>query len=219
MADVSIVYVDLSENVACEGKAYTYLDERERERAQRIREPESRRQFMLCRAALRNVLAERVDCSNAELHFTSLRNEKPQALVGGRSIDLEFNVSHTIGHGMLAFAKHGRLGIDIEHRNIRHDLDGELRKVFSKREQQALATSVGIHKAEIFLRLWTIKEALIKATGEGFRADTTAFSVPESYIRGEQCARFQFPDDMSIEWQLVNLGSGSYAAALAREVL
>ncbi len=219
MECASIVYVDLSANVEREAQAYQCLDELERERAQTIREPDSRRQFMLCRAALRICLCERIGCNNEALSLTSVRNEKPEALVEGKPVSLEFNVSHTKGHGMLAFTNRGRIGIDVEHRNIRHDLDGELRKVFSKREQKALATSVGIHKVELFLRLWTIKEALIKATGEGFRADTSAFTVPDEYIRGETCTRFHFPHETSVEWRLTNLGTGSFAAALACEML
>ena len=216
-SEVKVVYVDLSANLAREAIAFNHLDEQERERAQKFRVVENRRQFLLCRAALRANLCELVGCSNSSLHFTALRNEKPKALVGDQPIDLEFSVSHTIGHGLLAFAKHGRLGIDVEQRQVRHDVDGEIRKVFSDREQQALSDVSGELKIDLFLRLWTIKEALIKATGEGFRADTTAFSVPDDYLQGQKCSRFRFPNEPCIEWRLVNLDNDSYAAALAHE--
>lgn len=217
VSEVRVVYVDLSANLAREALAFNRLDEQERERAQRIRAVVNRRQFMLCRAALRANLCELVGCRNSALHFTAIRNEKPKAMVGGRPIGLEFNVSHTVGHGLLAFAKHGRLGVDVEHRKVRHDVGGEIRKVFSDREQQALSEVCGDLKVELFLRLWTIKEALIKATGEGFRADTTAFSVPDDYIYGNKCSRFRFPIEPSVEWQLINLDTDSFAAALAHE--
>lgn len=214
--DVSVTYVDLSEDLKREARALEFLDASERSRAQRNRSQETRRQFILCRAALRNKLSELVGCGNSNLHFTSVRNEKPIALVDGTAIGIEFSVSHTVGHGLLAFAKQGRLGVDIEHRHVRHDVDGEIRKVFSNREQQALKAVEGVERVELFLRLWTIKEALIKATGEGFRADTAAFSVPDEYIHGAKCSRFHY-DEPSVEWRLMSLDTDHFVAALAHE--
>lgn len=217
--DLLVTYVDLSEDLEREARALEFLDASERARAQRNRSQETRRQFILCRAALRNKLSEVVGCGNSTLHFTSVRNEKPVALVDGTAIDIEFNVSHTVGHGLLAFANQGRLGVDIEHRHVRHDVDGEIRKVFSIREQQALKAVDGVDRVELFLRLWTIKEALIKATGEGFRAETADFTLPEDYILGAKCFHSRFDYKPSVEWRLMSLDTDQYVAALAHEML
>ena len=120
---------------------------------------------------------------------------------------------------MLAFTKSGRLGVDVEHRDIRHDIDGEIRKVFSETEQTLLKSVTGKEKEELFLRLWTAKEALIKATGEGFRADTSAFTLPDDIISGSRCSRIRLPTLPNVEWNLVNLENVDFAAAVAHEVL
>ena len=219
LTDVTVVYVDLSENLNLEAVAFRKLHALERERAQRFQSSDARRNFILCRGALRVNLCEIVGCRNEDLHISYERNEKPEALLRNQVIDLKFNVSHTDGHGLLAFSDEGMLGVDIEHRAVRHDIEGEIQKVFSPLEQSLLQQAASEEREEIFLRLWTIKESVIKATGEGFRADTTAFSVPDLLIRGGRQSVCRFENDPSVRWQIFNLENETFAAAVAREKL
>ena len=157
-------------------------------------------------------------CENSQLSFTPSSQDKPTALVDLEPVSFNFNVSHSDVHGLLAFSRRGRVGVDVEHRSFRHDIDGEIRKVFSEKEQTLLAAAKGESKKDLFFRLWTIKESLIKATGDGFRLDTASFSVPEALIRGSSHARFQFPHLPELDWEIVNLETNQFAAAMAREV-
>lgn len=220
MADVMVVYVDLTENLNYESRAIEILNSTEQDRASRFESMQRRRQFLLCRAALRMNLCEIVGCKNSDLSFTSIRNEKPMALVNERPLHYGFSVSHTVDHGMLAFTPKGRIGVDIEHRHVRHDIDGDIRKVFSKAERNALEITNETEKIARFLRLWTMKEAVIKATGEGFRADTTAFTLPDSLIhRVTNSAFVSFAAIPGVNWRLENLEHEAFAAAFAHEIV
>ena len=216
--DVSVVYVDLSDSLDREAAAFDYLSMIERQRAQRFYSNVARRNFLLCRAALRVNLCNLVGCRNSDLSISCERNQKPEASVQELPVTIEFNVSHTAGHGLLAFANNGRLGVDIEHRGVRHDIDGEIRKVFSPLEQALLRSSEPQEKEELFLRLWTIKESVIKATGEGFRADTTAFTVPLPLIQGGRQSKVRFENDPAVRWNIFNLENETFAAAVAHEI-
>ena len=215
----SIVHVDLSENQGREARALDWLNRQERIRADRFKVARARRAFVLCRAALRANLCAKTGCDNTALQFVASERGKLSALVDGQSLQYQFNLSHSRSHGLLAFATEGQLGVDVEDWDPRRPIDGAIRRVFSEAEQLALQQTSPDQRRRLFFRLWTLKEALIKATGEGFRRETDKFSVPESLIQGERTAMFRFEDVPDIEWNLVNLESDRFAAALAHEVI
>lgn len=215
---VSVVHVDLSERVDCDEEVFRWLDDSERERSQRFISTRVRRRFVLCRAALREHLCSIHGCSNSELSFSFERLEKPTAFVSGVPVAGDFSVSHSFENGLLAFTGDDKIGADIEDRKLRHDIDGPIREVFSSLEQQALSAANSIDKVDMFFRLWTFKEAIIKATGEGFRADTTSFSIPENLIHGEDEGELVYPPESSQRWLLVNLENDYFAAAIAHKV-
>ena len=171
------------------------------------------------------MLCERVRCANEDLRFVALEHGKPAAVVGDTPVSVSFNVSHGGNHGLIAFAQGGRLGVDIEERNLRHDPDGEIRKVFTPDEQDALASAAGDIKTRLFFKLWTLKEAVIKALGTGFSLDTATFELPRPmYREGQRRARFelpplrQLPRHPRVAWRLDDLGNDDFAAAVAREL-
>ena len=216
---VSVVYVDLSKDLQTDTRALGWLDEEERTRAQRLKVARARTAFVRCRAALRANLCNRIGCQNPDLTFVASEGGKPAALVQGERLDYEFNVSHSFDHGLLAFAREGRLGVDVEDRNRRRDVSREIRKVFSEEEQQLLLSASGKELVELFFRLWTVKEALIKATGDGFRLKTSLFSAPDSLLQGQRKASFRFGHLPQVEWTLVNLECDKFAGAFAHEVM
>lgn len=216
--EVALVHVDLTNNPQHEIAAHDLLDSEERQRANRFESRDARRNFILCRSALRVNLCSELQCKNRELSFTSVRNERPRAFVRGSEISYGFNVSHTSGHGLLAFTSKGRIGVDIENWNVRHDIDGEIRKVFSPSEQRRLKLEQSNRKLETFLLLWTLKEAFIKAIGEGFRADTTAFTIPDQLLDGEKRAVARFDSLSNAKWELVTYKDNKFVAAFAHEL-
>ena len=149
----------------------------------------------------------------------SLEHGKPGAFVDEEPVRESFNVSHGGDHGLVAFAPRGRLGVDVEERALRHDPDGHIRKVFAPREQEALAAARGEHKTWMFFRLWTLKEAVIKALGTGFSLDTSTFEIPPSMYRGSaRRTIFELPRLPGLRWRLEDIGNRDFAAAVALEV-
>ena len=214
---VNVFHVDLRPNAVREAEALARLSDDERDRGRRFLHPGPRRRFALCRAALRAVLSDRLDCGSGDLAFRESRRGKPSALLRGRPAPISFNVSHGGNHGLVAVAPSGRLGVDVEERVSRIDPDGPIVDVFGPEERAELSAARGDDKLRLFFRLWTMKEALIKALGTGFAMDPALFQAPPAMRRGAPTGVFRFPHLPYAAWRLDDLGSDDFAAALAHE--
>ena len=217
--DSLILHVDLRPDPGREERAYSVLDEEEQARWSRFVVKGARRQYVLCRAALRINLCRRLGCSNRELSFGYLEHGKPFARVNGAPSGSNFNVSHSGRHGLIGFGKRDGLGVDLEVRAPGRDFDGIGRRVYGPRERLALSAAAGGEKADLFYRLWSLKEALIKALGTGFSQSPSRFEVPRPMIEGERSAVFRFPHLPLEPFRLKDLGEPRFAAACAYRLM
>ena len=210
-----VLHVDLAPDSRLEENALSILDETERRRYHRIQSGRARREFVLCRAALRVNLTERLGCTGRQLSFGCLEHGKPFAKVAGRPVGTAFNVSHSDPHGLIAIADNGCVGVDLEMRSTQRDLEGIGSFVYGPEEQRLLKKAKGWQKVHLFYRLWSLKEALIKALGTGFSLSPSEFEIPDSILGGASSCIFRYPHQPSDAWRLVDLGDRRFAAALA----
>ncbi|MXZ81614.1 MAG: 4'-phosphopantetheinyl transferase superfamily protein [Gammaproteobacteria bacterium] len=215
VGEVSIVHVDLGTDERNETAALVWLDSPERQRWERYRNPRARREFALCRAALRSHLCDRLGCSNDRLAFGKRAHGKPFAVVDETEVSYGFNVSHGGRHGLIGFLADPMLGVDIEERIPRSDVDGIGAYVFGHRERSVLAAAEGHRKLDVFYRMWTLKEALIKALGTGFSCNPATFEVPREMLDGARSGRLRLHFAPSGTWNLVDIGEAEFAAAVA----
>lgn len=213
----TVVHVDLSLDDARETAALDWLDAAERSRRSRFLYPRPRREYTLCRATLRSLLCRELGCSNAELSFGTAKFGKPFARVAGVPTPVAFNVSHSGRHGLVAYAPRGRIGVDVEERSTKRNLDGYIRLLFAPEERAELEKSRGRGRVDLFYRLWTLKEAAIKAVGAGLSIDPASFEIPPGMVRGERTGVFSFPETPEVRWRLENIDESRFAAAIAYE--
>ena len=64
-------------------------------------------------------------------------------MLDDKRITTSFNISHSGKHGLIAFAPHGQLGVDVEERVGREDIEDLIKLVFGPNEQSALALTAG----------------------------------------------------------------------------
>ena len=210
-----ILHVDLRPDPDREQQALAMLDRDEQARWKRFLVKGAQRQYALCRAALRLNLCERLGCPNRELSFGYLEHGKPFAKVNGVPTDVSFNVSHSGQHGLIGFAQRDEFGVDLEVRAPGRDFDGIGSTVYGPRERLALAAAAGHDKVVLFYRLWSLKEALIKALGTGFSLSPSRFEIPKPMLEGELSTVFRFPHRPSDAFWLEDLGESRFAAARA----
>jgi 4'-phosphopantetheinyl transferase len=155
-------------------RATSLLSEEERERASRYRVEPARNAFILTRSTLRTLLGAYLGESPRSIRLRLTKYGKPFL---GAGSNLHFNVSHTEGLALLAFARERRVGIDVERIRSQPDALQLAHRFFSEREQQELESLPADRVAAAFLRCWTRKEAYIKARGEGLSLPLHQFDV------------------------------------------
>lgn len=138
----------------------------ERERCARLPDIHASR-AIVARALVRTELAAALGVTPSSLVFVAGRHGKPALLDPPRP--LAFNLSHSGEWVVLAWHT-GRdalpLGVDVEQRfNGRRDVMRLARRYFSRPEQLSLEALAGAAREALFYRLWTLKEAWVKAHG------------------------------------------------------
>ena len=161
------------------------LADDERARMQRFKFEADRQRFLICRSWMRRILARYTGQRAGELKFTYGKREKP-ALAGEGG--LAFNLSHTSGLAGLAVCRGHTVGFDLERlRPIEADF---AEYVLSAEELQWLGAQHEAERSRGFLQIWTAKESLIKATGEGLFQCLRSFeaaparAVDQQFIEG-----------------------------------
>jgi 4'-phosphopantetheinyl transferase len=154
----------------------------ERERADRFRSEHDRARFVLGRIVARSVLGHCLQRPARDIQLTLDRSGKP-VVASPSEMTLHFNISHSGDHVLFALARNRRVGVDVEQVREAKDLNEIAARCFSKAEYLRLQTIPERMRTESFYRCWTLKEAYLKARGEGLRLSPDSFDV--AFFPGE----------------------------------
>jgi 4'-phosphopantetheinyl transferase len=177
----------------------------EQERAARYHFDIDRRRFTAARGQIREILAAYLSMPAQDLAFFYNPQGKP-SLPGGR---LCFNLSHTLGIGLLAVTQAQETGIDVEGVNRKVDSPGIASRFFAPAETNALFALPEADRARAFFDCWTRKEAYIKARGLGLSIPLDSFEVG---LEPGKPPTLRAPDE---GWSIYALDPGSgFTAAL-----
>lgn len=171
-ADVTLWRIPLPDRPPS-ADAWALLDAGERERAERFIRDRDRHRFVAAHAGLRLALAAETGQPPSALRFTTLAHGKPQL----ERFALSFNLSHSGDLAVVAACRGSAVGVDVETAGRLRDLDGLAGMVMTEREMEAFAALSDDRRPAAFLRLWTRKEALLKADGRGLTHDPRKVDV------------------------------------------
>lgn len=97
--------------------------------------------------------------------------------------------SHSAGRLLMAYTRHGLVGVDVEASGRATQAMAIARRYFAPDEADALARLDASSRQPAFLRMWCAKEAVLKAAGRGlaFGLDRVAFDVAQAQPRMTRC--------------------------------
>ncbi|ALO45898.1 4'-phosphopantetheinyl transferase family protein [Pseudohongiella spirulinae] len=197
--------------------AESVLSSEELTRCQSHRLPKGQRVFLLTRIVLRELLSHHYpDIQPTQWIFSRSANGKP--IVGNPNLNISFNLSHAGSMIALAFAENVSIGVDIEHCEREVDVDGLSGRFFSEAEHKLLMSLPVPARQQRFLTLWTMKEAVVKASGLGLAKALRDYE----FIIDEATGHLDFrqshgriSEQGGPRWEVCAAMSGDYHVALA----
>lgn len=197
--------------------AEAVLSEDELQRCRSHRLPKGQRAFLLTRLALRALLSYNYpDTDPADWRFS--RSESGKPLVSFPKPKVSFNLSHAGSMVALAFSEQVSIGVDIEHCDRELDAEALAARYFSAREYAMLMSLPVPTRRQRFLTLWTMKEAVVKASGLGLaRALKDYEFVIDDDSEELEFRQLRVPEAEQdrTHWEVFAGQSGSYHLALA----
>jgi 4'-phosphopantetheinyl transferase len=175
--DIEIVMASLDLPQSDVDEARLLLSDEEKQRADRFVFDRDRNRFIVARATLRTLLAERlkVDPKSIELSYGEFG--KPYLAGQFAYSELAFNVSHSEDVAVFAITCGREVGIDVEAIVDMKDRDEVAGHCFSAREVDAYRSLDEEDRTLGFYNCWTRKEALVKALGDGLNFSLADFDV------------------------------------------
>ncbi len=175
---------------------WSSLSPDERERAGRFALERDRVRFVAARGLLRAILGSCLGAEACKIEFAYSAKGKPLLAGDFTRSGLQFNLAHSGGLGVFAVARHGAVGVDVEEVRPVPDLTRLVERFFSARECAEIEKLSGEAKTMAFFRIWTRKEAWLKATGEGITGSPRSIEVLGSPGEEElrSAARDRSPD-------------------------
>lgn len=190
----------LEVDATIEAAARGLLSTREKARADRFVYDHHRRRYTVAQAHLRRILAELRGIHPARVRFRYGEHGKP-FLTGGPA----FNQSHSSERVMIGVAARGRLGIDLEKIRTVRLMAEIVRKNLAPDEAALFQRTPDRDRQRMFFRIWTCKEAFLKALGVGLTEPLRSFSVDPSPGRRSALVRAGEHKEAPADWHVANV--------------
>ena len=198
---------------------FSVLRDDEKKRAEAYRFHRDRQRFVAARATLRLILGHfYLNKAPQEILLTYGSHGKPRLPNNEDGPPIRFNLAHSTHLSLLAISLKSDLGVDIEEIKPNIEIERIAVNFFSTKEQNALfAMPVGERRAA-FIRIWTLKEAYIKARGLGLSIPLDSFHISPSHDADTFSIEVDGVPEASRFWTITNLPvDEGFVAALAME--
>ncbi|HVS38179.1 MAG TPA: 4'-phosphopantetheinyl transferase superfamily protein [Gemmataceae bacterium] len=190
------------------------LSDEERERAGRFRHAASRDEFIIARALVRRLLGDCLGVCPRSVRFSQTARGKPR--LAAEPAPLSFNVSHSHGMALFALTSRCEVGVDVERVRPFSDEMGLADRFFTPTEAAALRALDAAGRLETFFRLWTRKEAYLKAHGLGLSYGLERVEVSHAADDPARIVHIDGDREAAARWSLRTLAPApGYVGALA----
>jgi len=169
-ADVWFAWIgDHARDVDRFSREFLSADEVARRRQYRSREAAER--YVVTRSLVRIVLSEHLGISARDIRVDRTDTGKP--VVAG---EVHFNVTHSADLILVALSDECPIGVDVERRRDVERVHALVKRWLTDAERSELDQLIarGATTSDAFLRVWSLKEARLKALGVGISGAATA---------------------------------------------
>lgn len=212
--EVHVWLVDLRAETEAARRLERTLSDDEIDRADRFRSPRDRHRFVVSHGALRQVIGRYLGVPPAAIRFDVGRRGKPSLDANGARAWLRFNLAHSGDLALCALAREREVGVDVEAVRDVPEMLAIAERYFAPGEVATLCAAPAGARRERFFALWTLKEAYVKARGDGLGVPLASFDVSKALQPGGASVVVDPNRPARYELRRLRVGDG-YAAALA----
>ncbi|NIM96107.1 MAG: 4'-phosphopantetheinyl transferase superfamily protein [Anaerolineales bacterium] len=197
---------------------FNTLSDEERERAERFAFKPDKVRFISARSSLRTLLGLYLGITPEVIEIVYGPWGKPQLLTTDSDAEIEFNLSHSEEIYLLAFTLRRQVGIDIEFLRPIQNMEDLIDRFFSPNEAMQISRLPEEQQLAAFYRVWTCKEAFIKATGEGVSRPLDEIEISANPEEPTRLINMKNSLGETSRWQIEILTPAlGYSSALAVE--
>lgn len=153
------------------------LPESERERARKFHFERDRLHYIEAHVALQTILSGYTGLTPGQITFHTTEKGKPYLDPENNPSQTFFNLSHSGDYALIAVGRGSEVGADIERHRSRIDYAQLSARFFTTAECRWLDSLPPEVRADGFFRLWSAKEALLKAWGTGLSTPLNRVNV------------------------------------------
>jgi 4'-phosphopantetheinyl transferase len=154
----------------------TELSEEEARRARAFHFDRDRATYVAAHAMLRRVLRGALRGEEPDFVLSPLGRPELMPRRDGRPAP-SFNLTHSCDFAACAILHGAPIGIDAEDIRRPIGVDEMAGRWFHPSERRLLKRIAEVKRVEMFFRIWTTKEAILKTTGHGLRIEPQLFAV------------------------------------------
>lgn len=178
-------------------------------------------QFFAMRELVRLCLSHYTKTTPDSLEVNATPKGKP--FLANPNLPIKFNLSHCNNVAVLAVCLHDEIGIDVESITRNRSQRNIATRYFHPQELAQLTSMDDIEHNNYFFRLWTLKEAFFKATGDGISAglDKAAFELENTDTNNNNAIKSMLSPELALssdDWQFYQTFlSKDFCVALAKQ--
>lgn len=195
---------------------WSVLSPGEHASAERFRFPRERDDYIIRHGMLRILLGAYVGESPSGLSFTTSPSGKPELRTCCGEGAIHFNLSHSRDVALFGITGACPIGLDVEYIQPIPHCERIAREFFFQTEAESLMDLPAELRVERFYELWTRKEALVKATGDGLGNGLSPDSAPLFRLDASKLTEPSPLPGASDEWHIRSFSPRpGYMAAVA----
>ena len=187
-------------------------------RANKFRFVKHKQRFIAARGILRELLGNYLDIDPKSLVFQYSDRGKPLLTNSSEADILQFNISHSHNYGLYGFAIDDLIGVDIEHLREMPDAVKIAKRFFAPVEYEFIASLDSEQQQQVFFRLWTAKEAYLKAVGTGLTGSLAGVTIALDRFYNIDLMTVEGNNLLADSWSIYScIPTTDYVAAIAVE--
>jgi phosphopantetheinyl transferase len=165
----------------------TLVSPEEEHKAAGFKKSDDTRRYTLRQGILRVILGQYIQEDPEKIQIVRKKSGKPDLHLDGRYSDVRFSLSHTDEMVCLGITRTYEIGLDIVKTNSTLPFPEIEHYLFTPGERRWIEQTLLEQRSLPFFRIWSLKEALLKATGSDAtmmkEADVSGI-ITEKYLNG-----------------------------------